>query len=220
MDILRFSYYTIRYPKGTGPHCPVAGPPITDGPVLDGKIKSALSIIEIELRNLYPHEVSVGLIQLDDWIYGDCHTIPMYGQEEDYRVFDLHTKERVSLATYYRLGPGETLSRRLEIIQCSYGPRELSRSRLCLQDHNYYVLQAKTTKGSIVETIFVPEPTETWDARVWYHTESNGTRDEKYIESARSADDLREFCYVPLWSGNELLTFAKTKRNISREPKP
>ena len=126
----RVQYYIHRYTDDEIDNAvvrastPIMGAPLSkkDKDALRNKLGRAFTVIEFELQNKYPLPISIGRIMLDDWIFADHWIKPMYGEERDYRAYDLYTRQRVDLSTSAKLGPGELLGRRVEIHENSYGP--------------------------------------------------------------------------------------------------
>jgi hypothetical protein len=105
--LLRLSYYVDKFGDSSGLAFPLGYPPGTSGYKLpEGMIKHAFTILEFEITNCYRNPVTIGRIQIDDWIFSECYHQHMYDQPQDYRAFDLYRRDSVSLApiTHWSLG--------------------------------------------------------------------------------------------------------------------
>lgn len=122
--------------------------------VKPGDIDKAFSIIEFSVKNNYPHDVTVGRIDIDGWIFSDHYTLPMYGPPQDYQVYDLHTRQRVSLAEYVKLAPKASLGRRVEILEEARGPGFVSvRTRHRLDKRDQFVITINSEVGVLTRSI-------------------------------------------------------------------
>ena len=97
--------------------------------VAPGDIHRAFSILEFSIKNNYPNDVIVGRMDIDGWIFSDHWSRPMGGQPQDYRVYDLQTRERVDLSQYVKLAPKTSVGRRVEILEEAEGPGYVSPKR-------------------------------------------------------------------------------------------
>lgn len=129
-----------------------------------GDVRRAFSIIEFSVQNNYPTAVTIGRIDIDGWMYSDHWYRPMYGYLQDYRAFDIHSRERVDLSHYHKIAPGGTLARRVEVFEDTHGPRWYSsKSRYRLEKRDEFVITIHTDVKTIVRAIPVKaEIVEAW----------------------------------------------------------
>jgi len=119
-----------------------------------GDIHRAFSIIEFSIKNNYPHDVTLGRMDIDGWMFSDHFTRPMYGPKNDYRVYDLHTRQRVSLAEYVKLAPKASLARRVEILEEAEGPGYVSsHTRYRLDSRDQFVITVNADAGVLTRSI-------------------------------------------------------------------
>ena len=119
-----------------------------------GDIHRAFSIIEFAIKNNYPHDVTLGRMDIDGWMFSDHFTRPMYGPKNDYRVYDLHTRQRVSLAEYVKLAPKASLGRRVEILEEGEGPAYFStHTRYRVDKRDLFVITVNSDVGVLTRSI-------------------------------------------------------------------
>jgi hypothetical protein len=123
--------------------------PPNNGPVPPlGSWRRALTVLEFVIKNEYPTEVTVGRIVLDHWMFDDHYTRGMYAPIRDYRVFDLYTREPISLASYKRISPKGSYALRVEVFDDTEGPGwHSSKSRYWLDFANYCTVEFHTDVG-------------------------------------------------------------------------
>ena len=134
-------------------------------PGMVGKLKRVFTIIEFVIRNNYREPVALGPIMVStdyadkdrrgkgpyrsEWIYADCYSVPMYGPDQDYRVYDLLDRAPASLADTVLVEASGLLGRRIEIIERSTAPLKVSlRQRDYVPDVDSFGLEVQATKRS------------------------------------------------------------------------
>lgn len=121
-----------------------------------GDIHRAFSVIEFSIKNNYPHDVTLGRMDIDGWMFSDHFTRPMYGPKNDYRVYDLHTRQKVSLSEYVKLAPKASLGRRVEILEEAEGPGYISsHTRYRLDKRDQFVITINSDVGVLTRSISV-----------------------------------------------------------------
>lgn len=119
-----------------------------------GDIHRAFSTIEFSIKNNYPHDVTLGRMDIDGWMFSDHYTRPMYGPKQDYRIYDLHTRQRVSLAEYAKLAPKASLGRRVEILEEAEGPGWISsHTRYSVDTRDQFVITINSDVGVLTRPI-------------------------------------------------------------------
>jgi len=219
INLVRLDYHVIRYPAGTGPLRSMFGPPggtIHNDLLLDNRPKSAFTILEFEIRNRYRDPVTVGLIQVDDWMFSERYYLPMYYPPQNYRVFDLYTRESVSLAPYHKLDSQQVLGRRVEIVEISSGPLRLThRQRVHLPERDRFVIRTVSSRGMVTSNIHVHESVHEYEASVF---DTSGLITEDMYRSQQYSDGLSQFISLSRWSGQELIPGGEP--SSGGEPRP
>lgn len=119
--------------------------------------------MEFVVKNDYPTEITVGRFVVDGWMFEDHYTPGMYAPKRDYRVFDLHTGEPVSLATYKRIPPKNSYGLRVEVLDDAEGPRWISsKTRYWLQLANQYSVEFRSDVGKYRKIVRFPPSEQAW----------------------------------------------------------
>jgi len=130
-----------------------------------GDIHRAFSVIEFSIKNNYSHDVTLGRMDIDGWMFSDHFTRPMYGPKNDYRVYDLHTRQKVSLAEYVKLAPRASLGRRVEILEEAEGPGWISsHTRYSVDKRDQFVITINSDVGVLTRSIPVRMEVEEYHA--------------------------------------------------------
>ena len=174
IEILQVMYFVNRFSEFEVEHA-VQSSPMCDSSSLIGKIHEAVTIIEFQLQNAQKKTASVRLMEIDDWIWSDRYSRPMYSRNRDYRVFDLHTKENTSLADTIILEHGDIVGRRIEIAEKGDGPTIYHHGHPSVPETNRHVLAVQVGRRQITKRVDLPEPTEYsagWiDVHLWSNEE-------------------------------------------------
>jgi hypothetical protein len=160
------------WPTGQRPGIPV------------GSARQVFTVLEFSIRNEYPTEVTVGRFMIDSWMFSDSFKRLYYAPKDDYRVFDLHTRELTSLEKYVKVPAKGSYGLRVEIYQDTDGPDWVS-------NHSHYTVKLPTT----------------------YKVEFFGA-DKRHLEVRRfeRIEDVTSFNSVHRWS--ELLEEADYSRQL------
>lgn len=205
VNVVRLHHHVIRYPSGTGPLRGTVGPPggwVAEDTVLDGLPQSAFTTLELEFTNAYKHAVTLGRIEIDDWVYSERYHVPMYGDQKDYRAFDLFTREPVNLAAYSNLLPGQCLGRRIEILERTYGPVQTThRQRMWIEERTAFTIRTATSKGMVTCVAEIGNRYTDYDASVPYAEPGS----PGYFAVSEFAAGLHQLCSVARWSGQDLI---------------
>jgi hypothetical protein len=111
-------------------------------PIKDGDIRRAFVVAEFSIRNEHPTEVTVGRFKIDEWMFADRKTPEMYSFKQDYRVFDLYTREQTSLEQYTKVPAKGSCGFRIEVLEDTSGPGwQSSKSRYTLRLPRGYVVE-------------------------------------------------------------------------------
>lgn len=130
------------------------GPPGRAIGIKTGDCRRALYIIEFEFVNKYPHELTIGRIKLDEWMFSDKYVPGMYPLKRDYRVFNLHSCEPTGLDRMVKIEPNSSYGLRIEIYEDADGPHwKSSHSRYIIEMPQKYKIEfyanGKLLKSSI-----------------------------------------------------------------------
>jgi len=92
------------------------------GSIEVGDPRRVFTVMEFEVVNRHRIPVSIGRFLIEDWIYADHYEKGIYDRFRDYRVFDLFSRERVSLDRFTLVEPGHAVGFRVEILDQGYDP--------------------------------------------------------------------------------------------------
>lgn len=104
-----------------------------------GDPRIVFTVLEFTITNNHAHAISVGRIMIGNWIYADQYARGVYDLIRDYRVYDLFTGERISLATYVTLQQGQIAGYRVEMYEFQ-GDRTTGTVRVALEMPSHYEL--------------------------------------------------------------------------------
>mgnify|MGYP000878133025 len=91
-------------------------------------------------------------------MFEDEYRASMYAPKHDYRAYDLHSRERVSLAEYIALEPGGSLGRRVEVVESADGPDwHSSKSRYYVEERDRMSLRLWPGSRAQEHSIHLPQ---------------------------------------------------------------
>jgi len=119
-----------------------------------GKIKKYFLILEFILKNEGKKQALVSRIIVNGWVDRDRHyEFPDPWSDRDYRVYDLFTKEPISLSTPVLVGPEQSIGRRIEIYESALKPAYMLTRYSTAVSYEPLTILIETEKGNIIQVV-------------------------------------------------------------------